>query len=75
MDYDNIRAGIDDNIYKFDSPEAKDSEGDKIIMKFMGLEVIPCKCIKIIQDGSIFRFIAYTDLISQLDQNTWNITI
>ena len=75
VDYDNIRDGTDKNVFVFNSPPALDVERDNIKMSFLGIELIPCKCVKIVQKDNSYKLVVYKDAITAADQRTWNITI
>jgi len=44
-------------------------------MSFLGAELIPCKCVKIVQKENAFKLIVYKEAITAADQRAWNITI
>ena len=75
VDYDNVRDGTDNNLFKYESPDAIDVEKDQIQISFSGLDKVPCQCIKMTQVGDGYKFVVYKQQITAADANTWNITI
>jgi hypothetical protein len=75
VDYDNIRDGTDKAVFVYNSPPAIDVERDTIKMSFVGIELIPCKCVKIAQRENGYKLVVYKEAITAADQRTFNITI
>jgi hypothetical protein len=50
-------------------------ERDKIQMSFVGIELIPCKCVKVVQKDNGYKIVVYKEAITAADQRTFNITI